>query len=131
MKKLFLLVAALFGALVGNAQNFSGKIEFRYGTQKDTSTNIYQVKDQLIRLDQFKRKTRAVEGSFLIDLEKNEIKFMSPGRKVWGIQKIETPSPIKGQCVVTKGGVKTIAGARCTEYAVKNFIENTIITYWI
>ena len=131
MKKILIIVTAFFSLTSIVAQNFSGNIEFKYSTQKDTSFNIYMVKNKMVRLDQYGRKGN-VEGSFLFDLTGNEIKWLNPKRKVWGEHKSETPAVIKGKCEVIKGtGSKTISGVKCTDYTVKNTDENTIITYWI
>jgi hypothetical protein len=132
MRKFLILTAVLSGFTTILAQGFSGSIEFKYATQKDTTTNVYWVKDKKVKLDQNSRKGEGVEGSFLFDLAANEIKFLNPKRKLWGKQKSETPPVIRGTCVVTKGnGTKKIAGLKCNEYTVKNVEENTAITYWI
>ena len=132
MKKIFFALSMYFGILQITAQNFNGSIEFKYSTQKDTTTNVYLVKDKLVKLDQYAKKTNAIEGSFIFDLTTNKIKFVNPKRKVWGEHKSETPPVIKGVCVVTKGNnTKSVQGIKCTEYTVKNTEENTIITYWI
>ncbi|PBQ32090.1 hypothetical protein CNR22_10015 [Sphingobacteriaceae bacterium] len=130
MRKLLILVTLLFSASFLKAQ-FSGTIEFRYANQKDTSLNIYSVKNKLVKLDQYGKKGN-IEGSFLFDLAANEMKFLNPKRKLWGIQKSETPQVIRGTCVTKKGpATKTIAGVKCTEYTVSNTEENISITYWI
>jgi hypothetical protein len=132
MKKILLALALYFGVFQITAQNFNGSIEFKYTTQKDTTTNVYLVKDKLIKLDQYGKKTNAIEGSFIFDLNSNKIKFVNPKRKVWGEHNSETPPIIKGVCLVTKGtNTKSIQGIKCIEYTVKNTEENTIITYWI
>jgi hypothetical protein len=132
MKKIFFTLALYFGLFQITAQNFNGTIEFKYTTQKDTNTNVYIVKDKLIKLDQYSKKTNAIEGSFIFDLTTNKIKWTNPKRKVWGESKSETPPILKGVCVATKGtNTKSIQGIKCTEYTVKNTEENTIITYWI
>ena len=131
MKKLLLASAIICSTLISNAQGFKGSIEFKYTTQKDTTTNVYLVKDKLIKLDQYGKKSGNVEGSFIFDLNDNTIKFVNPKRKVWGMHKSETPPIIKGTCVVTKGGSKKVQGTNCTEYVVKNTEENTAITYYI
>ncbi len=114
------------------AQDFSGSIEFKYATQKDTTENIYFVKNKLVKLDQLAKHSKNIEGSFIFDLTNNEIKFVNPKRKLWGKQKSETPQVIRGQCVVTKGsGSKTFAGVKCSEYVVKNTEEDITITFWI
>jgi hypothetical protein len=133
MRKLTFLSALLLSLPALLAQPFSGSIEFKYATQNDTTTNVYQVKNKLVKLDQYSKKGKnIIEGSFLFDLEAKEIKFLNPKRKLWGKQKSETPQVISGQCVVTKGkNVKTVAGQKCQEYIVKNADENTVITYYI
>ncbi|MDI1354018.1 MAG: DUF4412 domain-containing protein [bacterium] len=132
MKRLFTFLAALVLGSFLMAQNFNGVIEFRYTNQNDTTLNTYSVKGKKVRLDQYNKKTKTVEGSFLFDLDGAEVKFLNPKRKIWGSQKSETPQVIRGQCVVSKGnGIKTIAGIKCNEYVVKNSAENTVITYWI
>ncbi len=115
------------------AQGFSGNIEFKYYTQKDTSLNVYIVKNQAVKLDQYARRdNKTVEGSFLFDLDAGEVKFLNPKRRLWGRQESKTPQTFAGECVVTRGsGVKTIAGYKCKEVVVKNSTENTAVTYWI
>ena len=131
-KNLFALSFCLSLFLGTTAQNFNGTIEFKYSTPKDTNTNIYSVKEKLIKLDQYGKKSNAIEGSFIFDLATNKIRFVHPKRKVWGEHKSESTPIIKGVCVVTKGNnSKTLQGIKCTDYIVKNTDENTIITYWI
>ncbi|MCE3228803.1 MAG: hypothetical protein K0S32_3354 [Bacteroidetes bacterium] len=132
MKKT-LLVAATFLLAGGiSAQGFNGSIDFKYSNSKDTTNNTYYVKDKMVKLDQFSRKTGNIEGSFIFDMNTNTIKWINPKRKVWGEQKSETPAIIKGKCEVTKGtNTKMVQGVKCNEYIVKNTEENTVITYWI
>jgi len=132
MNKIKLLVASMSLCMASIAQTFEGSIEFKMETNKDTTTNIYYVKGNDVKLDQIGRKSGKVEASFLFSLSKNQIMYVNPGRKVWGIHKSETVPMIKGTCVVTKGtSVKTLQGQKCTEYIVRNSEENTEITYWI
>jgi hypothetical protein len=132
MKSFLLFIATGLTILNTNAQSFNGTVDFKYATMKDTTNNVYIVKDKIIKLDQFSKKTGNIEGSFIFDLGVNTIKFVNPKRKVWGEHKSETPAAIKGKCEVTKGtGSKTIQGLKCVDYTVKNTDENTIITYWV
>lgn len=127
-----ILITVLVSAFYGLMAQFSGSIEFKYFTQKDTTNNVYLVKNQIVKLDQYGRKSGSIEGSFIFDLTAKGIKFVNPKRKVWGEHKSETMPVIKGVCEVTKGtGSKTLQGMKCTEYVVKNTEENTVITYWI
>jgi hypothetical protein len=132
---MFKIKVALIGLLAPvaiSAQSFNGSIEFKSTTTKDTTINVFSVKDKNVRLDQFGKKTGNIEGSFVFDLGANTIKFVNPKRKVWGEHKSETPPIINGTCETTKTkNTKTIQGVKCTEYIVKNTTENTTISYWI
>ena len=131
MKKIKLLFISLGLSLSSFAQ-YEGVIEFKMETKKDTTTNIYYVKGDFVKLDQLGRRSGKVEGSFVFDLANKNVKFINPARKVWGEHKSETPPVLKGKCEVTKTkNVKTISGKKCTEYIVKNVTENTQIIYWI
>ncbi len=132
MKNFLLFIAAGASFINVSAQSFNGTIDFKYATVKDTTNNVYIVKDKIIKLDQFGKKSGLVEGSFIFDLSAGAIKFVNPKRKVWGEHKSETPALIKGKCEIIKGTAsKTFAGVKCTDYTVKNTEENTTITYWI
>jgi hypothetical protein len=132
MNKIKLLAASLTLAVASVAQDFEGTIEFKMETNKDTTTNIYYVKGNDVKLDQIGRKSGKVEGSFVFDLSTKQIKYVNPVRKVWGEHKSETTPAIQGNCVSSKSGtIKTIQGQKCTEYVVKNTEENTEIAYWI
>lgn len=132
MYKIKLVLAAVTLPMVFLAQSFGGSIEFKQFTTRDTINNVYYVKDKTVKLDQYGKKSGSVEGSFIFDLAANTIKFVSPKRKVWGEHHSETAPVIRGVCEVKKtANTKTIQGAKCTEYTVKNTDENTIISYWI
>lgn len=132
MFKLKLVIVSLIAPFVMSAQSFGGSIEFKYYTLKDTTVNVYYVKDKNVKLDQFGKRSGAVEGSFVFDLANNTIKFVNPKRKVWGDHKSETAPVIKGVCETKKtSNTKNIQGVKCTEYIVKNTEENTTISYWI
>jgi hypothetical protein len=131
MKKITMLLASMAFSIAAFAQ-YEGTIEFRMETKKDTTTNIYYVKGDHVKLDQLGKKSGKVEGSFVFDLANKNIKFVNPARKVWGDHKSETPPTIKGKCEVTKTkNTKVISGKKCQEYVVKNTDENTIISFWI
>src|SRR5690349_11331053 len=119
--KIVLTFTSLLLSFLLAGQSFTGTIEFKYTTQTDTNMNAYLVKNKKVKLDRFSKKDNSAEGSFLFDLEKAEIKWLNPKRKLWGSQVSETPQVIRGTCVVSKGtNYKTIAGIKCTEYTVKN-----------
>ncbi len=132
MRKINILLLAIALPVMFKAQSFGGSVEFKYYTTKDTTTNVYMVKEKNVKLDQFGKKSATVEGSFVFDLAANTIKFVNPRRKVWGEHKSETAPIIKGVCETVKTkNTKTIQGLKCQEYIVKNTEENTSISYWI
>jgi len=130
MKKLKLFIAALAFSTAAFAQ-FEGSIEFKMETKKDTTTNVYYVKGNNVKLDQIGRKSGKVEGSFVFELADKKIKFVNPARKVWG-DKSETPPVTKGTFEVAKGkSSKVVCGKKCVDYTVKNTEDNTQVVYWI
>ena len=132
MKKLLLIAALSFASVIANAQAFNGMIDFKYATVRDTTNNVYVVREKVVKLDQYGKKSGKIEGSFIFDLGANNIRFVNPKRKVWGEHLSTTPPIIRGKCEVVKGqATKTIQGMKCSEYVVKNSEENTVITYWI
>lgn len=132
MKKSLLLITLIWSTFSGYSQSFSGSIDFKYYTQKDTNMNVYFIKDPLVKLEQYGKKGGDIIGSFIFDLKAHEIKWVNPKRKLWGYQKSETPQIIRGQCIVSKtGNVKKLLGYRCFEYIVRNTEENIVISYWI
>lgn len=133
MNKIKLLVVSLSISFFSIAQSFEGTIEFKMETSRgDSTTNIYYIKGENVKLDQIGHKSGKVEGSFIFNTSTKEIKYVNPGRKIWGETKSETMPTIIGTCVATKGWItKIVQGQKCTEYVVKNIEENTQITYWI
>jgi hypothetical protein len=133
MSKWYLVLLSLTITFVSQSQkSFEGTIEFLY-LKNDTTKNVYSVKDNLVRLDQYSKKNDgSIEGSFLFNLSTKEIKMLSPRRKLWSIHKSSVPPTISGKCEVIKtNNTKNILGYKCTEYIVKNIKEDTEISYWI
>ncbi len=133
MNKFKLLIAFINISFFSVAQSFEGSIEFKMESNKgDTTTNIYYIRGNNVKLDQIGHASGKVEGSFVFNLATKEIKVVNPGRKIWVETKSETLPVIIGVCVVTKGAnTRMFQGQKCIEYIVKNTEENTQITYWI
>lgn len=131
-KNILFLIFGIYAVHLFSQKNFEGKIEFLY-YQRDTTKNVYIVKDHQVRLDQYSKKNDGtLEGSFLFNLNTKEIKLLSHKRKLWNIHKSTVPPVIKGTCEVLKTqNTKTIANIKCTEYVVKNKEEDIEISYWI
>ncbi len=114
------------------SQSFEGVIEFKKASHTDTTSYIYYVKDNNVRVDEIGSRSHNVEGSFLVDLSAKTMKSLNHERKLY----MEQPTPadpiIKGTCSSKKGqNVKNLQGYKCQEYIVTNNTENTIITYWL
>jgi len=133
MQKLFLTaIFAITGMLIASAQSFEGVIEFKKKTSTDTVNYIYYVKGDKVRLDEIGRKSKKVEGSFIIDLKTNSMVSLSHERKLYIEQASGTPATVTGTPEVKKtGNVKTILGTKCNEYVVKNPEEKVQVTYWM
>ena len=67
MNKITLLAVSLTLSVMAVAQSYEGSVEFKMETNKDTTTNIYYVKGNTVKLDQLGRKSGKVEGSFVFD----------------------------------------------------------------
>ncbi len=114
------------------SQSFEGVIEFKKATMIDTTTYIYYVKGNNVKIDEIGAKSHRVEGTFLIDLEAKTMKSLNHERKLYMEQASPASPALKGTCAVKKGtNVKNLQGNKCTEYVVTNTEEGTIITYYL
>lgn len=119
-------------SLTALSQSFEGIIEFKKGTATDTTSYVYYVKENLVRVDEIGGRSKKVEGSFLVNLEAKNMKSLNHERKLYMDQPTPSEPVIKGTCTVTKGqNVKNLQGYKCLEYIVTNNTEGTIITYWL
>ena len=114
------------------AQNFEGVIEFKKMTENDTTSYVYYVKGNNVRIDEIGSRSKKVEGSFLIDTKAGKMKFLSHERKTWGEHTSGSAPVTAGKPTVTKTtNTKVLHGYKCVEYVVKNPEENTSISYWM
>ena len=119
-------------SLTAVAQSFEGVIEFKKGTSTDTTSYIYYVKENQVRVDEIGSRSKKVEGSFLVNLDAKTMKSLNHERKLYMDQPTPSDPIIKGTCTVKKGqNVKNLQGYKCAEYIVTNNTEGTIITYWL
>lgn len=119
-------------SLTALSQSFEGIIEFKKGTATDTTSYVYYVKENLVRVDEIGGRSKKVEGSFLVNLEAKNMKSLNHERKLYMDQPTPSEPVIKGTCTVTKGqNVKNLQGYKCVEYIVTNNTEGTVITYWL
>ena len=120
------------GMFIVSAQSFEGSLEFKKQTPTDTVSYVYYVKGDKVRLDEIGSKSKKVEGSFIIDLKTNSMTSLSHERKLYIEQAPGTPAVVTGKPEVkATGNTKTILGAKCSEYVVKNADEKVQVTYWM
>jgi len=125
------IVCLLFSS-ISFSQTFEGVIEFRESRVTDTIDRVYYIKGDKVRLDEIGKKSKKVEGSFIVDLKTSSMISLSHDRKLYIEQGSGTPAVMNGKAEITKTkNVKTIQGYKCSEYIVKNAEDNTQITYWI
>ena len=132
LKLITVVIAIVSVSLTTVAQSFEGIIEFKKASTIDTTSYVYTVKDNMVRIDEIGSKSRKVEGSFLVDLDAKTMKFLNHDRKLYGDQNTPAAPVIKGKCTTKKGqNVKNLQGYKCVEYIVTNNDENTQVTYYI
>jgi hypothetical protein len=133
MKKALLSLTCLLGftAFIA-AQGFEGIIEFKQLTPKDTTTNIYYVKGNKIKLDQMSSLSKSAGGTVLVDLGTSKINLLSPDRKVYqDVVVSKSVATNKIDTVIKLKEAKVINGNKCVGYTVKSKSDNTQITYWL
>ncbi|HXC04204.1 MAG TPA: DUF4412 domain-containing protein [Bacteroidia bacterium] len=133
MKKVLLSLTFLLGftAFIA-AQGFEGVIEFKQYTPKDTTTNVYHVKGNNVKLDQLGKSSHKVEGSFVCDLGTKKIIMIDVSRKIFDSVTVSKAAPAnKIDTVIKLKDTKTILGNKCTGYTVKSKADGTQITYWL
>lgn len=132
MKKLLSVVTGFIFVSAVSAQSFEGTIEFKKMSEKDTTSYVYYVKGDKVRMDEIGKTSKKVEGSFLIDLKAGTMKFISHERRTWGEHKPgQTPGTVGTPKVEKTNNTKVIQGYKCTEYIVKSTEEGTKISYWM
>ena len=132
IQKLVALVVAIAAFSFTASAQFEGQIEFKKSTTTDTTSYIYYIKGNMVRIDEIGAKSHKVEGSFIVDLDAKTMKSLNHERKLYMDQPTPAAPTIKGTCSAKKGqNVKNIQGNKCVEYIVTNNEENTSISYYI
>jgi hypothetical protein len=135
MKKNILRLFSVFAmsAIAFNASaQFEGVIEFTKKSATDTTSYVYYVKGNTVKIDEIGARSKKVEGSFIVNMDNKTLTMLNHDRKIYMDQAIPATPVTKGKPEVKKGdGSKTIQGYKCQEYSVTNTEENTKITYWL
>ncbi|MFI5149665.1 MAG: DUF4412 domain-containing protein [Bacteroidia bacterium] len=133
MKKVLLSLTCILGlASFISAQGFEGIIEFKQFTSKDTTTNVYYIKGNNVKLDQLGKATHKVEGSFVCDLSTKKIVLLDLSRKIYDSVVVSKAAPAnKIDTVIKLKETKMIFGNKCVGYTVKSKTDGAQITYWL
>ncbi len=132
LKLITVVVVMVVFSFTAVAQSFEGMIEFKKSSSTDTTSYVYTVKGNQVRIDEIGSKSHKVEGSFLVDLDAKTMKFINHERKLYGDQNTPSAPVIQGTCSVKKGqNVKNLQGYKCVEYIVTNNTEGTIVSYYV
>lgn len=133
MRKLFvLLLCCVMSLFAFSQEKFEGDVSYVKTTFSDTIYYVYTIKDDCVRIDEYnkyKRPTRA----YIINLLDKSVMVINPNKKLY--TQLET-FPVKDEFiqnmeVVHTGNYKYINGYKCSQWRVKNFEENTEISYWM
>lgn len=138
-KRAFNLIAifltATFSIHLGLAQTpqvFQGVIEFTKATAMDTTSYIYYVKNDLVRIEEI-GSDKKVAGVFLVNTKTGKAKAISPERQLYMDQgpTMAKFSKMKDAEIIKGKSTKTIAGYKCKEFIVKSKDQETQISYYL
>jgi len=127
---LFLLINTLF--LTSIAQNtFEGTIEFKKIKKGKSSSYIYYVKGDIIRLEEY-GPSKTIVDIALIDLKKKKVFLISPERESYMVlQPAHSSKNMANTRVEMKSERKTVLNHECKKWVVSNQDLNAKVTYWV
>lgn len=114
-----------------SAQNFEGTIEFKKVKNGKTSTYIYYVQGDFVRLEEYGSK-KTITDLAVINLKEEKVYLLSPERKTYMIVNTthSTKDMSKTKVEMTKT-TKTVLGKSCKKWVVSNTDLNASVTYWV
>ena len=132
------LLLAVFYITTSHAQGskglegFQGVIEFTKATTFDTTSYVYYVKGDMIRIDEI-TSDKKIAGILIVNTKTYKSTSLSPDRQVYMELKSGNSNliTIKDVEIIKGKQTKTIAGYKCKEVVVKNKEQNTQITYYL
>jgi len=125
----FLIASILTSGLL--AQDFEGTIEFKNVKKGRTTTYIYYVKGDFVRLEEYGSK-KTITDLAIINLKEEKVYLLSPERKSYMILNTthSKKDMSKTKVEMTKES-KTILGYPCKKWRISNADLNAIVTYWV
>ncbi|MEQ8323765.1 MAG: DUF4412 domain-containing protein [Vicingaceae bacterium] len=129
----FLALSLLFLSTIATSvgQGFEGTIEFKKVKKGKTSTYIYYVKNDFVRLEEFGSNKTIVDIA-LINLKEKKVYLLSPERKSYMVlNTMYSNKDMSKTRVEMKSESKTILGKNCKKWVVSNVDLNARVTYWV
>lgn len=131
MKRCTGLVAFLLLLNTLAAQVFEGSIEFRKVRAGKSSSYIYYVKGDFVRLEEF-GSNRTIVDIALINLAEEKVFLLSPERKSYmALQTNESHKDMSETKVEMTRETKAILGYECKKWIISNAGLNAKVTYWV
>ncbi len=134
-KKILALIFAimlLFCSLYSFSGEFEGRIKIVKQTVYDSCYYYYQVKGELVRIDEFTPDNKLV-SSTIINLKEEKIFYINPLQKLYKevgyVKPIIAPSP--NYIVIKTDNTKVVNGFVCYQWRVRNKEKNSEIAYWV
>lgn len=127
-----LLIFVIFLFLSAVTENFEGKITVVKKTVYDTTYYAYQVKKNMIRLDEYNVKNSLI-SSLIIDISEEKIFALNIREKLYKeiIPKNQISTNDDNYEIVKTDNNKTINGYLCYQWRVKNKEKNSEVAYWV
>lgn len=115
-----------------NKAGFEGIIEVIEKKPYDTSSYLLTVKNNFVKFNKVINGQNA-EECLIFNLENNTITALHRNKKMYlylPVKPFQSASEDSVKIIKTNN-TKFISGLKCTQCRVKNYTENTEITYWI
>ena len=128
------LLAFLFAFIITTAllaQGFEGTIEFKNVKKGRTTTYIYYIQGDFIRLEEYGSK-KTITDLAIINLKEEKVYLLSPERKSYMVlNTTHSTKDMSNTKVEMTSETKVILGKQCKKWKVSNTDLNAIVTYWV
>lgn len=131
-KLIFCSILVFFFISVFSQEQFEGEVDYVKTSYSDTLYYVYTIKDDYIRIDEYDKYKRAT-SSYIVNLQDQSVMVIHPGKRLYTtLEKFPVQKDsAQNMEVVYTGNYKYINGYKCSQWRVKNYDENTEITYWM
>ena len=123
---------SMFEENFSNKNGFEGIVEIIEKRPYDTLMYVLIVKGNFVKLNKI-REGVASDESMIFNLENNTITALQQNRKMYTVVPVKLFQNISDDSVklIKTKNTKEISGLKCTQWRIKNFKDNTEITYWV